>query len=77
MTDTVDAGARIPSASTGSSQESELVLFLERDQLTSDTAIPLGRAHLTRRLSIALWVLRVFVIAVSAMVIYTFATSLH
>jgi hypothetical protein len=77
MTDTLDAGARSPSTSTDPGAEPELVLFLERDQLTSDTAVPLRRAYLTRRLSIALWVLRVFVIAVSAMVVYTFAVSLH
>ncbi len=75
MTDTLNAGTR--SNASAPSTEPDLVIFLERDQLSSDTAIPVARAQLTRRLTITLWVLRVFVITVSAMVIYTFAASLH
>jgi hypothetical protein len=77
VTDTLDAGTRSSSTSADPDTEHELVMFLEPDQLTSDTAIPVTRARLTKRLNITLWLLRVFVIVVSAMVIYTFATSLH
>jgi len=41
--------------------EEELVAFLERDQLTADTAIPLRRAQLSRRAERGLWALRVAV----------------
>jgi hypothetical protein len=53
----------------------ELVMFLERDQLVQDQSRPVPRARLSRRLSAALWALRVFVVVVSAMVIYTFISQ--
>ena len=56
--------------------EQELVEFLERDQLVVDTSCPVGRLALTRRMGGALWTLRVFVVVVSAMVIYTFVSQL-
>ncbi|MHB8692286.1 MAG: hypothetical protein ACYDHH_13670 [Solirubrobacteraceae bacterium] len=56
--------------------DDELVAFLERDQLVTDKSRPLPRAPLTAHASIALWALRVFVILVSAMVIYTFVVQL-
>jgi len=57
-------------------EQQELVMFLERDQLVFDTSRPVGRLELSRRMSIALWALRVFVVVVSAMVIYTFVSQL-
>lgn len=51
-------------------------MFLERDQLAADTSIPLPRAPLNRRVRTGLWVLRLFVILDSIMVIYTFASQL-
>ena len=57
-------------------EHQELVEFLERDQLVGDTSQPVGRMALSRPTSAALWALRVFVIVVSAMVIYTFVTQL-
>jgi len=54
----------------------ELVMFLERDQLDADTSVPVPRAMLNRRVKLGLWALRVFVILVSIMVIYTFASKL-
>jgi hypothetical protein len=54
----------------------ELVMFLERDQLSADTSHPVLRAQLSTRTRVALWALRVFVILMSAMVIYTFAAEL-
>ena len=56
--------------------DQELVMFLERDQLDADTSVPVPRATLNRPLRIGLWALRIFVILVSMMVIYTFASKL-
>jgi hypothetical protein len=56
--------------------EQELVMFLERDQLVTDTSRPVPRAALTRRANNALWALRVFVVILSAMVIYTFIAQI-
>ena len=54
----------------------ELVMFLERDQLVVDRERPLAQAALGRRSQAALWSLRVFVIVVGLMVIYTFLAKL-
>lgn len=51
-------------------------MFLERDQLVADTSQPVARAYLSPRVNAALWGLRVFVLVVSAMVIYTFVHQL-
>jgi hypothetical protein len=56
--------------------EEELVAYLERDQLVSDKTIPVARAVLSPGASAALWALRVFVVTVGVMVIYTFASQL-
>jgi hypothetical protein len=56
--------------------DQELVMFLERDQLDADTSVPVPRAILNRRVRLGLWALRVFVILVSIMVIYVFASKL-
>ena len=55
----------------------ELVMFLERDQLSADTSIPLPRAELGRQTQAALWALRIFLLVIGAMVIYTFAEQLR
>lgn len=57
-------------------EDDELVEFLERDQLVTDKSRPLPRAQLSRWGAVALWALRVFVIIVAAMVIYTFFVQL-
>jgi hypothetical protein len=57
-------------------EQEELVMFLERDQLVVDTSRPVRRMPLSRRMSAALWALRVFVVVISAMVIYTFVSQL-
>jgi len=57
-------------------RDRELVMFLEHDQLTADTSVPVTRALLSRRTTTGLWALRVFVILISIMVIYTFAANL-
>jgi hypothetical protein len=57
-------------------EHQEMVEFLERDQLVHDTSQPVGRMALSRAASTGLWAMRVFVIIVSAMVIYTFVSQL-
>jgi hypothetical protein len=54
----------------------EPAVFLEPGQFTAATQRPVPRAQLGRRAMIALWALRVLVIILSAMVIYTFFTQL-
>ena len=56
--------------------EDELIMDLERDQFVAETSRPVPRAPLSARASAALWALRVFVILVSLMVIYTFIHQL-
>ncbi len=50
--------------------------YLEADQLAAETSRPVPRAVLSRRAVAALWALRVFVVLVSVMVIYVFASQL-
>jgi len=57
-------------------EEDELIAFLERDQLVSDTSRPLPRASVGRAARVALWSLRVFVTVLGAMVVYTFFAQL-
>jgi hypothetical protein len=59
-----------------SDDELELVMFLEPDQLVVDKSRPVPRAQLTERANAGLWALRIFVLVVSAMVIYTFVSQL-
>jgi hypothetical protein len=56
--------------------DEELVMYLEPDQLVAETSRPVARAELSSRTIAALWALRVFVVLVSLMVIYTFAERL-
>lgn len=60
----------------GDEQEEELVMFLERDQLAAGRHRPLPPAPIGRRAHLALWTLRIFVLIVGAMVIYTFCAQL-
>ncbi len=53
-----------------------LVDFLEPDQLVNDKSRPVARVRLSGRTKAALWALRVFVLIVAAMVIYTFCSQL-
>jgi hypothetical protein len=56
--------------------EEPLIAYLELDQLAGDRARPLPRARLSGPASIALWALRIFVIVIAALVIYTFVATL-
>jgi hypothetical protein len=55
----------------------ELIMHLERDQFVAETSRPVTRATLSPRATAALWALRVFVVLVSLMVVYTFIAQLH
>ena len=57
--------------------DDELIMHLERDQFVAETSRPVPRATLSAPVTIALWALRVFVLVVSLMVIYTFIDQLH
>lgn len=54
----------------------ELIMHLERDQLVAETLKALPPARIGPRALAALWALRVFVVVVGAMVIYTFVARL-
>ncbi len=57
-------------------EDEELIMFLERDQLAADRRRPLPPAEIGWRAHTALWSLRIFVLIVGAMVIYTFCAQL-
>jgi hypothetical protein len=57
--------------------EDEQVIYLDRGQLVAETSRPVPRAALSARAAAGLWALRVFVVLVSLMVIYTFIDQLH
>jgi hypothetical protein len=57
--------------------EDELIMHLERDQFVAETARPVPLAALSGSTVAGLWALRVFVVLVSAMVIYTFIVNLR
>jgi hypothetical protein len=61
----------------GRRPEDELIMDLERDQLVAETSRPVPAAPLGAYASAGLWALRVFVVVVGAMVIYTFIDQLH
>jgi hypothetical protein len=56
--------------------DEEMIMFLERDQLMSDRRRPLPPADIGPRAHVALWTLRIFVLIVGLMVIYTFCAQL-
>jgi hypothetical protein len=57
--------------------EDELIMHLERDQFVAETSRPVPRAALSARATTGLWALRIFVVIVSLMVIYTFIDQLR
>jgi hypothetical protein len=57
--------------------EDELIMDLERDQFVAETSRPVPRAPLSARATASLWALRVFVVLVSLMVVYTFIHQLR
>jgi hypothetical protein len=77
MTQTPATNRTDPPERTEPSEDEELIMFLERDQLVRDRSKPVARAPLGRGATRALWALRIFVLVVSFMVIYTFIAQLH
>jgi hypothetical protein len=71
------AGIREPELQSQERFEDELIMHLERDQFVAETSRPVPRAALSERATAALWALRVFVVLVSLMVVYTFISQLH
>ena len=59
------------------SPHEELIRHLERDQIVAETSRPLPRARLRAGVAAGLWALRIFVVLVGLMVIYTFIAQLH
>jgi hypothetical protein len=57
--------------------EEDLIVHLERDQTVAETSKPVAPAELSSRVVAGLWALRIFVVLVSLMVIYTFIDQLH
>lgn len=57
--------------------EDDQFMHLERGQLVTETSRPVPRAALSARAAAGLWVLRVFAVLVSLMVIYTFTDQLR
>ena len=57
--------------------EDDLIMHLERDQFVAETSRPVPRAALGGRATAGLWALRIFVVLVSLMVIYTFIDQLR
>lgn len=62
--------------SPAADDDEQLIEFLESDQLVTARARPVQRRVLDRRVAVTLWALRVFVIVVGVMVIYTFIARL-
>jgi hypothetical protein len=55
----------------------ELIMHLERDQFVVATSQPVPLAKLGARVRALLWTLRIFVVLVGIMVLYTFVDRLH
>jgi hypothetical protein len=53
------------------------IMFLEQEQFVSDRSVPMPPARLSGRAKAGLWLLRIFALIVSGMVIYTFLSQLH
>jgi hypothetical protein len=71
------AGTREPDPQPQERFEEELIMHLERDQFVAETSRPVARATLSARATTGLWALRIFVVLVSLMVIYTFVSQLN
>jgi hypothetical protein len=56
--------------------DEELIEALEPDQLVSATSKPLPRYELSPIANVALWLLRIFVLLMTALIVYTFVRAL-
>jgi hypothetical protein len=68
-----------PSAQPGqpAREDEQSIVFLEQEQLVSDRSIAVPPAQLSTRARAALWLLRIFALIVTSMVIYTFVSQLR
>jgi hypothetical protein len=57
--------------------DEELIQALEPDQLVSETSKPLPRYQLSPITNVALWLLRLFVFLMTALVVYAFVKALR
>lgn len=75
----VQPGGAIPERDLQAQErhEDELIMHLERDQFVAETSRPVPRAPLSASARTGLWALRIFVVIVSLMVLYTFVEQLH
>lgn len=55
--------------------DEDLIEALEPDQLVSAMDLPVPRRPLSRAVSAALWALRVFLVLVTALVVYAFVAG--
>jgi hypothetical protein len=76
MTPPAPYPASTPTPRPGQRPGGEPAVFLEPGQLTAAIRRPVPRAQLGGRAMIALWALRVLVIILTAMVLYTFFSHL-
>lgn len=60
----------------GQSPGDKPFMFLEPGQFTAATSKPVPRAHLSKRATVILWALRVLVVIIGAMVVYSFFAQL-
>ena len=67
---------RGPTESKLDDTEEELVMYLERDQLVADRSRPVARAQLGPRARAGLRALRVLVVVMAILVVYTFIAQL-
>jgi hypothetical protein len=58
------------------SDQEQFVGYLESDQLVAERSRPVPPVRLSRRAKAALWAMRLFVIVISVMVVYTFVFQL-
>jgi hypothetical protein len=56
--------------------DEELIQALEPDQLVSQTSKPLPRYSLSKVANAALWLLRIFLLLMTTLVVYTFVKAL-
>ncbi len=72
MTEATRARLLEAAADWPAADRDELIEYLESDQLVEARSRPVGRRRVGPRAAALLWALRIFVVVVGAMVIYTF-----
>ncbi|RZM20064.1 MAG: hypothetical protein EOP67_55525 [Sphingomonas sp.] len=65
-----------PALRGGGHPDHALIDGLEPDQTVAAAARPFGRYHASRSVTALLWAVRVFVLLIAAMLVYTFIVSI-